>query len=265
VRPSNKFPQGITIGIRNWNHEYLLGRSVGSALRAVADLKRHSVPAEVLVIDDGSRDGSSTLLRQLEALYFENSLRVYLSRTNSSSMGETFIRLTTYARYRYLFILDADDELIPSSLHLLYRAILQTGAAIAYGNIIRIEDAVSDGQDGTWLFSNQSYQDSLWHENYICATSLVDLYQVIDAGNYSDLLHRDWEMLLHLGAVGRLVIFVPVTTAYYYNLPNSSVKLSSKSVVEKQAERIYNQLGIRINHLLKTRHLVFHPDIGYLK
>ena len=59
---------GVTIAIPNWNHEVLLPRSVLSALRTVAILREQGVPAEVLVIDDFSRDGSLTLLRQLEAL-----------------------------------------------------------------------------------------------------------------------------------------------------------------------------------------------------
>ena len=54
---------GVTIAIPNWNHEILLPRSIASALRAVDLLRNEGVPAEVLVIDDASRDGSQTLLR----------------------------------------------------------------------------------------------------------------------------------------------------------------------------------------------------------
>ena len=66
---------GVTIAIPNWNHEILLPRSIASALRAVDLLRNEGVPAEVLVIDDASRDGSQTLLRQLEALYSKAGLR----------------------------------------------------------------------------------------------------------------------------------------------------------------------------------------------
>src|SRR5688572_28364497 len=51
---------GMTIAIPNWNHELVLPRSVASALDGVGQLARHDVRAEVLVIDDASRDGSLT-------------------------------------------------------------------------------------------------------------------------------------------------------------------------------------------------------------
>ena len=43
---------GLTVAVPNWNHELLLPRSVGSALRGVAALRAAGVPAEVLVIDE---------------------------------------------------------------------------------------------------------------------------------------------------------------------------------------------------------------------
>jgi len=264
MRFSSRLLQGVTIGIRNWNHEYLLGRSINSALRAVADLQQHGVPAEVLIIDDGSRDGSSTLIRQLEALYFERGLRAYLNKTRSGSRSTMLLYLAMGARYKYLFILDADDELIPSSLLTLYKAISMTSAAIVYGNIIRVKSITDGEQDEIEFFSNRGYQDSIFHVNHICATSLVDLSQIIDVGGYTDeIYHEDWEMLLHLGTIGRLVVFVPVVVAYYYDLPSSAVRGEHEGIYSK-AKRIYDQLGIRENHLLRTRHLIFHPDVGYL-
>src|SRR5687768_16903497 len=67
---------GVTVAIPNWNHELLLARSVGSALRAVRLLRLRGVPGEVLVVDDASRDGSLVLLRQMEALHYGDGLRV---------------------------------------------------------------------------------------------------------------------------------------------------------------------------------------------
>src|SRR5690349_16922567 len=75
-------PSGVTIAIPNWNHEYVLPRAVASGLQAVQVLRGHDVPAEVLVIDDQSRDGSLTLLRQLEALLYDRGLRVLAFRHN---------------------------------------------------------------------------------------------------------------------------------------------------------------------------------------
>src|SRR5947208_1489327 len=66
---------GVTIPIPNWNHEILLPRSISSAMRAMQLLREQGMPAEVMVVDDYSRDGSPTLLRQLEALYYKDGFR----------------------------------------------------------------------------------------------------------------------------------------------------------------------------------------------
>jgi glycosyltransferase involved in cell wall biosynthesis len=94
-------PEGITIAIPNWNHELLLGRSIGSALRAVAALRERDIPAEILAIDDRSHDGSITLLRQLEALYFEQGLRVHL-KPHNGGLADTRNLALHQAHYRYV-------------------------------------------------------------------------------------------------------------------------------------------------------------------
>ena len=74
---------GVTIVIPNWNHEVLLPRAISSALRSMDVLRKQGVAAEVLVIDDCSRDGSVTLLHQLEALYYKDGLRCLAFGTNA--------------------------------------------------------------------------------------------------------------------------------------------------------------------------------------
>src|SRR5688572_2215513 len=90
-------PPGVTIVIPNWNHEYLLPRSVGSALRAARDLRARGVRADVLVVDDHSRDGSLTLLRQLEALHADDGLRVLALRQNLGLPGARNVALRAAA------------------------------------------------------------------------------------------------------------------------------------------------------------------------
>ncbi len=67
---------GLTIVIATFNQARVLPRAVRPALMAAKNLRSQNIPANVLVIDNASRDGSMTLLRQLEAVYFEAGLRV---------------------------------------------------------------------------------------------------------------------------------------------------------------------------------------------
>lgn len=262
-------PYGVTIAIPNWNHEYLLGRSIYSALRAVETLRQHHVSAEVLVFDDYSRDGSVTLLRQLEALYSGHGLRLHIKDYNGG-LSETRNLALRKARYRYILFLDADNEVLPQNLYTFYRSIRATGAAMVYGNLI----AMGIDERPEKLLSSESFQDYLFAENYIDACSLVDALQVLEVGGYGyhttgkrQEWRDDWDLNMHLATNGRLVIFVPVALGYYHILPASMIGEISPEEDIKQRQhfkRMYDQLGLRQGHLMRTRHLRYHPDLGFI-
>ena len=262
-------PNGVTIVIPNWNHEFVLGRSVGSALRAAALLRAADVPAEVLVLDDASRDGSTTLLRQLEALYFEDGLRVLLRSENSGAPAAVRNQALFEAQYRYILFLDADNEVLPENLLLFYRSIRDTNAALVYGILIRVDAESGEVQH---LLSDESFQDRIIDGNYIDTLALVDRMQLLEANGFladSRIVGReDWELNLHLAFNGRRLVFVPVVMGYYYAMPQSLItEKMPQEVWQRQlgyVRRAFNQLGLRWGHLLNTRHLRYHPDLGYI-
>ncbi len=258
-------PPGVTIAIPNWNHEFVLPRSVRSALRASHALRAHGVETEILVVDDCSRDGSPMLLRQLEALYYADGMRVH---TLTRNVGLPAARNTAllHATYRHIVFMDADNELLPANLHTFYRAMLQTGAAVVYGNL------VWQGRDSEQqaMMSNESFQDRIIAENYIDAFALFDKTQLLDVGAYSNDLaveaREDWELYLHLATNGRRIIFVPLLFGIYHDLAGSMIQDAAEGHSAQRAHmrRVFDQLGVRACLPLATRHLRYHPDIGYL-
>jgi glycosyltransferase involved in cell wall biosynthesis len=261
---SRERPEGITIAIPNWNHEYFLGRSINSALRAVAALRERGIPAEVLAIDDFSRDGSVTLLRQLEALYFEQNLRVHLKPYNGG-LADTRSLALRQAHYRYVLFLDADNEVLPQNLHIFYQSIRETKAALVYGNLIVLQDGIQPER----LHSGQSVQAHLFDNNYIDAFALVDAFQILELGGYTPASGvEDWLLLMQLAVNGRLVVFVPVEIGYYHALPSSMLAdlLASPEFErqQKRLKRIFNQLDIRKEVLMRTRYLRYHPELGFI-
>lgn len=257
---------GVTIVIPNWNHEYLLPRAIESALRAVKDLREHDVAAQVLVLDDMSRDGSLSMLRQLEALMYGDGLRVLAFTKNS---GLPFMRNEALlsAGYRYILFLDADNEVVPENVWHFYRSIVQTQAAVVYGNLIRLEAPPGE----TPILSNESFQARLLMNNYIDAFAMIDRLQVLDSGGYptSHGFERglsDWEFYAHMSSMGRRIVFVPLVLGIYHDLPESMHKQLGPHLdgLRSRFHRIYNQLGAREHLPMNTLHLRYHPDIGYL-
>jgi glycosyltransferase involved in cell wall biosynthesis len=254
---------GVTIAIPNWNHEIMLPRSIASAMRAIDVFRGRGVPAEVIVVDDDSRDGSSTLLRRLEALYYKRGFRLLAFGANAG-LSATRNQALAHARYRYIAFLDADNELVPENLPLFVEALEKTRAAAAYGNLL-IRGPSADRAHN--VLSNESVQHKMFQGNYVDAFSVFDRVQLLDVGGYETTFERDEddEMWLHLATNGRRIVFVPAVLGYYYTLP-AAMTLDTRKHHDAQARlrRIYDQAKARRHLRLNTSHLRYHPSLGII-
>lgn len=253
---------GVTIAILNWNHELLLPRAIDSALQAIARLRDGDVAGEVLVIDDGSRDGSPILLRELEALYYREGLRV-LSLADTGGLAAARNLALANARCRYLAFLDASNELIPENLPSFLRVLQETEAAAVYGNVLVRTPTSRCAMN---LFSNESVQLKLFQGNYIDAFSLVDRCQLLDLGGYESSYRalEAQEMWLHLAVNGRKIVFVPLAFGYHYVLPGSPARAGDEAMESgTHNRRIYNRFQARAHLPLNASLLRFHPALGY--
>ncbi|MCB0023235.1 MAG: glycosyltransferase [Caldilinea sp.] len=254
-------PAGVTIAIANWNHELLLARAVASALAGIHALAELAIPGEVLVIDDHSRDGSVTLLRQLEALYYGDGLRVLLHEQRN---GITVTRnhALRQATYRYIVYLDADNELSPAALPVLFRSIIDTKAAAAFGNLI------AHRPDGPAMLSNESVHGRIFMDSHIDMCALWDRLQLADKGGFEEGLTvpEDLELVLHLVTAGCRLVFVPVVFGYHYHYASSwhnTVAVENPDYLQHLA-RVFDQLDLRRQVHANSQYLRYHPDLGYL-
>jgi glycosyltransferase involved in cell wall biosynthesis len=255
---------GVTMAIPNWNHEILLPRSITSALRAVETLRQRGVPAEVLVIDEASRDGSSTLLRQLEALHYQDGLRC-LSFGTTASLATTRNEAAHHARSRYLAFLDADNEVIPENVPMFLEVLQQTRAAVAYGNLLVRTPAAQHAHS---IVSNESMQKRLFQTwNYVDAFSVWDRHQLLDVGGFDESLQylEDYEMWQHLATNGRRIVFVPAVLGYYYIMPSAmSNDRRPQEAAMARMRRIFDQTKTRELLPMSSCHLRYHPALGYI-
>lgn len=254
---------GVTIAVPNWNHELFLPRSIESGLRAARHCREHGFQAEVLVIDDGSRDGSMSLLRTLEALYADDGLRVHRHEANAG-LAATRNTALVRARHRYIVLMDADNELVAANLPLFLQTLRETGAAGAYGNLLLRKL----GHETAWrVCSNESIQTRIFNMNYVDAFALFDRHQLLDVGGYRGALPawEDWEMWLHLITSGRRVVFVPLAFGTYYELPHSMIRTHENAdYLLSRCQRMFNQVGARDEVSLNASLLRYFPGVGYL-
>jgi succinoglycan biosynthesis protein ExoO len=258
--------EGVTIAIPNWNHELLLPRSIGSAMKGLTACRERGWEGEVIVVDDASRDGSQTLLRQWEAIYYKDGLKVLPFRENAG-LAATRNQALLAARYRYIVFLDADNEILPENLPLFVETLKETRAAATYGNLLVRTLGSRESFDA---ISNECVHDRLFAGNYIDAFAVFDRAQLLDAGGYSALIPvwEDYAQWLHFATNGREIVFVPAVLGYYYLLPGSMITTIANDTktqsLNSQVTRVYDQLKSRSHLPLNTRHRRYHPALGYL-
>ena len=89
----------------------------------------------ILVVDDGSPDGTASKVKELQSV-FENKLFI-LERPNKMGLGTAYIAGFHWAlerEYDYIFEMDADFSHNPNDLIRLYNACYKDGADVAIGS-----------------------------------------------------------------------------------------------------------------------------------
>lgn len=106
--------------------------NIEAIIRAVYALSR---PFDILIIDDGSPDGTANIVKSLQKS-FANSLFM-LERKGKQGLGTAYIAGFRWAiehKYDYIFEMDADFSHNPNDLLRLYAACTEDGADVAIGS-----------------------------------------------------------------------------------------------------------------------------------
>jgi len=270
-RPIRIPPAGLSIVIPNWNHEKVLSRAVASALEACRLLRSKGINTELLIVDNNSRDGSHSLLRQLEFLYHADGLNVLISDHNRGPANSRN-RAFQSAKYRHMLLFDADNLLVPENIPDLYQASLDTKSAFVFG-FLMIENNIIDDV-WTWkeidLLSGLPINRQGFRGFVYETTGIYDRVQISDlrgirTDGFFALTAEDVEFLYHIVANGLKVIFVPLQSGNYFNFSDSR----SKSIMDysryfEYLERTFNLLDEPAKRRLNANNLIYHPALGYL-
>jgi succinoglycan biosynthesis protein ExoO len=272
-----KLEDGLTILVPNWNHRSYLPRSIRGCLESLEHLEASGFSGEIIVVDDASRDGSQKLLRSIQLLYAEPRLRTLFLPRN---LGLPRVRNLgmRMSKYRYVCLMDADNELVPANLPLFLKSIMDTGAALVHGNLIdKLGDEILE------LRSGRVATMRLTVGNSVDAFTVVDARKLLRVGGFhSDprlYAYEDWEMILHLIYEEERVVFVPAVMGYYYRNPGSMLEETFDTQGTEETEvgssphlpqtvslvrRMFAQSGTREWDATRVGY-VYHPAVGYIE
>lgn len=107
--------------------------NIEKIIRAVFALEK---VFHILVIDDGSPDGTASIVKCLQASEFENRLFL-VERKGKLGLGTAYIAGFKWAiehKYEYIFEMDADFSHNPNDLPRLYHACSEEGYDVAIGS-----------------------------------------------------------------------------------------------------------------------------------
>jgi glycosyltransferase involved in cell wall biosynthesis len=193
---------------------YQHAQYVAAALRSI--LAQTAPPAEILVIDDGSRDGGAEVAEQ--ALRGVPGARVV--RQSNHGAAATINQAVELASSEWIAVLNSDDLFAPGKLALCQRVLAaEPEVALIAGGIGLIDAAgrrVRDGVPADWLQRAKNFAArtshlplALLNENFVASTSNMVFTRSLwrQLGGFAPLRYcHDLDFLLRAFAQARLAI-----------------------------------------------------------
>jgi GT2 family glycosyltransferase len=170
---------------------------------------------ELIVIDDGSNDGSDALLGELEASYPGRLRRLYTSHLGPYPARNAGLR---QARGDFIAFLDADDWWQPDTLDKLHAALDEHGADLSYCGWQNVGEGI---QSAPHVPPAYEAEDTVAHFIRTCPwpihAALVRRSLVEQLGGFSErrFASMDYDFWLRALSLTRKLVRVPEVLAYY--------------------------------------------------
>ena len=223
----------LTIVIPHFNQSKILPRAVASVLGST------QTDIEIIIVDDGSADGSEPVLAVLE--HAHPSIRIIRSTKNEGAPAALNTGLAQ-ARGRYISFLGADDFVLPTLYSTMVSRLEQNpSAALACGHVAIID--INGRVRGIRPFTAPAFHEQFLSpetvrqrirssDNWICNTSAVYRTELIrNVGGYDVSLGPFCDgFLSRVLAFTHGFIFVPGVHGVWQVSPGS---LSASSILDR--------------------------------
>jgi glycosyltransferase involved in cell wall biosynthesis len=194
---------------------------------AVASVREQDVPAEIIVVDDGSTDPAT-----LAALERVAASGARVLRQANGGPGPARMAGLRATEAEYALPLDADDRLMPGALRLLRaaldrhpRAVAAWGSARHFGGLDFVQRSLPTLDPWQLTYRNHLPLSALYRREVVLRHGGWQL-----PGGY-----EDWDLWLTLAESGLEGVGIPAITGAYRVRPGSRVSRSSRRHGERCA------------------------------
>ena len=206
---SSNEPDIVSIIIPAWNAERYVKEAVESALA-----QTHP-NCEVIVVDDGSTDGTKTVLEP----YIRDKRIVYIHQANKGLAGarNTGIRA---ARGEYIALLDSDDTFKPEKVAKQVRALEEHAEyGVCYSDLMHFTDSEPrEFFHHRYTYLSGNLFEPLLHKQFINPLTVIARKAVFERSGYFDETLRrseDWDLWLRWAHAGITFLYLDEPLAYY--------------------------------------------------
>lgn len=203
-------PVTVSVILPTYNRRHTIRRAIASVLGQTLE------DYEMLVIDDGSTDGTADLMRT-----FKDPRVRYVRRYQNCGASAARNVGLDLARGKYIAFLDSDDEWLPESLErrltVLESSVLESPGGVASGFMY-----VTDGKPTRYCSPPGGLEDLMGLNVAVAPQTWLLKREVIDAGyRFDETLKAfvDWDFLLRLSLRYDLET-IPDPLALVHHAPN---------------------------------------------
>lgn len=224
----------ISVIIPAYNTQRYIKRCVDSILhQSLKDI-------EVVIVDDGSTDGTWDVLSELESS--DERLCIFHQDNKGVSAARNLGML--HARGEWLMFVDSDDELLPDSIESMYNAVCRTTCDMVVGNYMHVKEngeRIHSGKfqyvrewqpdeiiDAFFRFEPDKFQGYIW--NRLFRASVFKQYNLYFDEN---IKYREDGLLLlqYILRSRKNILAIPNVVYIYYDRSNSALGSTKRGFV----------------------------------
>lgn len=210
---------------------YNAEKTIAAAIRSVQ--AQSMADWELLVVDDGSRDGTCTIV---EAIAAEDSRVIFLRNEVNLGAAGTRNRAMELARGQFVALLDSDDYWRPGKLEKQLAHLRQTGADLCYTAYTVVGE---DGEPyGDYPVPETTDFSAMLGENCIGCSTVLMTAELAKAYRFTtEFYHEDYVMWLQMLRDGKKAVGAGEVLVDYTYRPDS--RAGNKVASAKYRWRIY--------------------------
>jgi alpha-1,3-rhamnosyltransferase len=224
---NNEIPL-ISVVIPSYNHKNFIEKTIASI--CTQNYER----IQLIVIDDGSTDGSGEFIAELQSKYKHLvEYFVYISKVNTGLANTLNSAIEEYVTGDFMTIIASDDYLLEGSLKLRHKALIANTADVVFSECMRVDE--NDKDLGNVLFTKERFVklvDLSVRSNFLPAPSAFYRTSVLKkiGGFDESLWFEDLDMWLRLLKADYKLFLLKERLVCYRDVAGS---------MSKQAEKIY--------------------------